>query len=332
MLAVKAIQDWQLYSGQEASTRYMDFGNQEGEWFDFYRLHLPAVQDHVAQQYPELADKGIKARAFDIMRAFLPAGAKTQFSWHTNFRQAYDHLIRLLYHPLIEVQTLASNLLMALKEKYPASFSHRPLSEEQEAYFKYCGAYLTYLDDYNFEDPRFHSWWVGEPVDPHVLGFSERPKFTELPFSAEQAGHFRFKFTMDFGSYRDLARHRNGVIMVTQLSTKLGFEPWYLRQLPSAIVEAVGVKLAEVKDHDPYEIPMGYKVGIDCTFPLNAAVYLVELRTGKTVHPTLRSVAIRMAAAINEKLGIKLHVDSSLDNVLESYSKRAQHDITERNN
>lgn len=44
--------------------------------------------------------KSIHAKAFDIARGFLPAGTTTLLSWHTNLRQAYDHIQQLRYHPL----------------------------------------------------------------------------------------------------------------------------------------------------------------------------------------------------------------------------------------
>ncbi|KKQ47386.1 MAG: Alternative thymidylate synthase-like protein [Candidatus Moranbacteria bacterium GW2011_GWD2_37_9] len=41
MLAAKAIQDWRLYSGQEASTRYVDFSNQKFSLFQSLCRQIP---------------------------------------------------------------------------------------------------------------------------------------------------------------------------------------------------------------------------------------------------------------------------------------------------
>src|SRR6266567_3882213 len=66
LLGAKAIQDWRLYSGQEASTRYVDFskqkfldptGTKEGEeilenWRKFYLEAQTPVQEHLKKQFP----------------------------------------------------------------------------------------------------------------------------------------------------------------------------------------------------------------------------------------------------------------------------------------
>jgi len=96
MLVAKAIQDWQLYSGQEASTRYIDFANQAfvdpvgsntsmeilESWRSFYLAGVQKMPDELKKRFPRQAhekegvyDKAIYARAFDIMRGFLPAGS-----------------------------------------------------------------------------------------------------------------------------------------------------------------------------------------------------------------------------------------------------------------
>lgn len=50
------------------------------------------------------------------------------------------------------------------------------------------------------------------------------------------------------------------------------------------------------------------------TYCLPAAVYVVEVRSSKTVHPTLRAVAHRMAASLREALpDLKLHADMDPD-------------------
>jgi thymidylate synthase ThyX len=124
ILADKAIQDWPLYSGQETSTRYIDMSKQDiidplstpetkeilENWMSFYTKNSEIVQNHLKEQFPKqenedekIYNKAIKARGFDILRGFLPAGITTQLSWHTNLRQAADKLAILQHNPLPEV-------------------------------------------------------------------------------------------------------------------------------------------------------------------------------------------------------------------------------------
>jgi len=62
-----------------------------------------------------------------------------------------------------------------------------------------------------------------------------------------------------------------------------------------------------------YYHAMGYNVNCRNTYGLPAAVYVAELRSGKTVHPTLRKVAHKMCGALTKMFPIlKLYPDKSL--------------------
>ena len=87
MLAAKAIQDWELYSGQEASTRYIDFALQPfldpcrlgniilEKWREFYITSQGPVREHLKKLFPmqdgekeATYENAIAARSFDILR------------------------------------------------------------------------------------------------------------------------------------------------------------------------------------------------------------------------------------------------------------------------
>ena len=166
ILAAKAIQDWPLYSGQESSTRYIDYSKQpcidpldsyssrfiQGSWISFYLSSLEPLKKHLKTIYPRkegekkgVYNKAIKAHAFDILRGFLPAGMTTQLSWHTNLRQAWDKLSLLHHHPLEEVSSIALKVLSSLRDKYPNSFSHGSYQETDD-YHSMLTAYYTYFN------------------------------------------------------------------------------------------------------------------------------------------------------------------------------------------
>jgi hypothetical protein len=106
------------------------------------------------------------------------------------------------------------------------------------------------------------------------------------------------------------------------LSTRHGFLPWYLEQLtPELRVEAEKVlqeqearlaKLSAPDDVKQYYTAMGYTVTVKMSCSLPAAVYIAELRSSDTVHPTLRVEAQRMGDAIKASVpGIAMHHDIS---------------------
>ena len=162
MLAAKAIQDWRLYSGQEASTRYVDFSEQiffdptntdEGKnilegWRKFYLDLQEPVREHLRIQFPfdnksdinegeeeekaiKRYEKAIAARGFDITRSFLPAGATTNLAWHMNLRQFADEIMLLRHHPLEEIREIANTTEQALLEMYPDSFGHKHYNDTE---------------------------------------------------------------------------------------------------------------------------------------------------------------------------------------------------------
>lgn len=354
MFVAKAIQDWLLYSGQEASTRYIDFSTQKfidpldsfdsrkilGLWRTFYLQSQEPVRKHLRQQFPrkegedeKVYEKAINARSFDILRGFLPAGASTNLSWHSNLRQAADHIALLRHHPLVEVQVVAETMEDALKEAYPSSFGHKRY-DETEAYNQ-----LWMETGYYFRGEKFPSgtpliatsrgpWLTSDTVDKSLLAreyqrfLEKRPLKTELPKQMAEAGTMQFEFLLDFGSYRDIQRQRSVIQRMPLLSSRFGMHPWYFESLPAGDAQVAQdfvwrqLNIIDTLPQDrlvlQYYLPMGTCVPCRLTGDLPALVYVVELRAQSVVHPTLHEVALRMADALLERfgdLGLKLYVD-----------------------
>jgi thymidylate synthase ThyX len=312
-------------------------GSPEGKliqntWMDIYREVLAGLIPFLTEQFPRSAEqdektyaKAIKAKAFDIARSLLPAGATTLLSWHTNLRQAYDHLQRLNHHPLEEIREVSREVLNKLIEKYPSSFGYKRYPE-QEAYIGIAEEELAYYDRSSAGGFRAISMLdVNQLMELRYKKFLEtRPIKTELPHQFRKFGNIRFKFPLDFGSFRDIQRHRSGVMPMPLLTTYHGFFPWYVSQLPKDLVTKVGEIVIEQQERimrldcsqevRQYYIAMGYTVACELTASLPAAIYIAELRSGQTVHPTLRVVAQQMGEAIKDLVpGIAMHCDMSPD-------------------
>ena len=359
MLAAKALQDFPLYNGQEASTRYIDFakqpfmnpmktdlGNEILEtWRSFYLEGLDRMVDELTIRYPRKEDedekvyaKAIKARAFDTMRAFLPAGATTNLAWYGNVRQFGDRLLTLRHHPLPEVRDIAKQLRDALLESNASSFSSKEYPET-EAYNSSVEGDLAY-----FNDPTPVEFELShDGVDRTIIGdfrnaLEERPAKTELPFAIRECGTSRFRFLLDFGSFRDIQRHRAVVTRMPLLTEEHGFEPWYLNELPDDLriraEELIGAQVKKMRtllglspELAQYYLAMGFRITIRLTGDLRGLVYLAEIRTPSTVHPTLRIRAHQMAGLLQETYGpdgLVLHLEDSSDRF---DIKRGTHDI-----
>lgn len=359
MLAAKAIQDSPLYNGQEASTRYLDMaerpmvdpvGTEESAaiqagWIEVYKFVLETLLPVFEERFPReegqkkgVWRKAIKARAFDVARGFLPAGCSTFVAWHTNLRQAWDHLWTLRVHPAEEMRDLARDLLIALRGRYPASFSHKDRPEKEKwlrevaDQFTYSAgddpwAFSTVRDTLDYEALRAHD---------HLL--ATRPPKTELHQRFRHFGSLTFKFMLDFGSYRDLHRHRSCVQDMPLLEGIHGFHPWYLEQIPYRARQEASIKIEELKERvydldatgvdRQYYLGMGFAMPVKITCSLPSAVYIAELRSGNTVHPTLRVVAQQIAETLKKQIPyLALHYDDS-PGVWDV--KRGTQDITEK--
>lgn len=352
MLVAKAIQDWPLYSGQETSSRYIDMSKQEivdpigtkqsravlAKWMKFYVTSQAAVEKHLRAKYPrkpdedeKTYDRAIMARIFDILRGFLPAGVTTQLSWHTNLRQAHDKLAILRYHPLAEVRAVAEQIHKQLREKYPQSFGHLQYAE-QESYRSYIARDYTYMTRPNPKLSVKNNFLARTNIKPAELAeyaklTGKRPMKTGLPVFLADLGNVTFEFLLDFGSFRDIQRHRNGTCRMPLLTTKYGFQTWYLDQLPADLAkkarelikeQMAAIKMLKTPSVTPeilqYYVAMGFNVSCKVTYGLPAAVYTMELRSGKLVHPTLRKVAHNMHAALKKMFPkLVLHADLDLD-------------------
>lgn len=347
MLAAKAIQDWPLYSGQEKSTRYIDFstvefanpfGTPEGDsiqrmWRNFYGIAKDRMLDHLRQKYPQQQGeqrgvwrRAINARCFDIVRSLLPAGAHTSLSWSTNLRQASDHLYWMVLHPDQHVKEIAIGILDQLEQRYPNSFTQSKWGLCEDWKKRVMGEEM-------FFDP---DWEANRTINVHsnscqadipsswIYLLLERPRGAELPHFMSHQVMVHSSFLLDFGSYRDLQRHRNGVIRMPLLTTKYGFNPWYLEQFPDDLRDEVNnllniqqdaiEKLPEDDVARQNYIAMGYQVPCQVSQGLPGFIYRVELRSSKNVHPSLRRVVHSEIKQFQHIFpDIALHVDMDPD-------------------
>lgn len=361
-LAAKAIEDHPLFNGQESSTRYIDFSNQpfvspkmnkeldgyisaiQEEFRRVYMDALPLVSERLVREYPlnippETPDdkveavtttwnNTIKARAFDICRGLLPAGCTTNVAFQGTFDTINDHFGSLLHHPSQEIRDIAARVLDGLKEVYPDATPGTAQLRERFSYMKNSGLFFyppmmkrAVLECRQSLDQRYVEGWV-----------SKRKKFELLPRIANISTRYAIGGLIDFGAFRDLHRHRNGVCLMPLLTAEHGMHPWYTAELPESInnrvaklihsIEQINMEHCsgygyESKVNLQYAIPMGCRVPVEYECDLGQLAYLIELRTGKTVHQTLRhfmqNVHTRLKE-INPIFADAIYPDSDEDN------------------
>tara|TARA_B100000508_G_scaffold113035_1_gene91541 strand:- start:1111 stop:2511 length:1401 start_codon:yes stop_codon:yes gene_type:complete len=350
MLAAKAIQDHPLYNGQEASTRYIPFDRQEiidpvntaasgavhENWRAFYLKSVEEMKVVLAERHPfefdpesgkseeaqqKIWQNAINARAFDVCRGFLPAGVSTNLAWTTTLRQFADRIALLRNHPLEEVREIGDKLEDAMIEVYPNSFEKKRYEATETYLAGIC------RDDYYYHNPDcpemalVHDGIDRKGLAPYRELFAARPPKTELPNWIAAYGTAAFEWTLDYGSFRDVQRHRAVTQRMPLLTDEIGFHEWYLEQLSESLrTEAEEIIASQKVATDgltndlpvkQYYLPMGYKISCRHNGGLPAHSYLVELRASSKVHPTLAFQAEAMAGLLEKtygELGLKIHL------------------------
>lgn len=352
MLAAKAIQDFPLYAGQEVSTRYVPWestlfinplfisplGNGKSQvildgWRNFYTSQKNNLIPHLKERYPQEEDqsnkaytKAIEARAFDIMRGFLPAGASTRVAWTGDVRSFQDRLPYLKQHPLEEVRSIGTALHEALFAAHPNSFKNPEKTyPETDTYIREWSAQAYYQHNPNCPE---HATIDFDGLDrsnleSHFYALNKRPnRFTTMPYRVRELGIMRLTFLLDFGGYRDLQRHRALEQCMPLLTSELGLEPWYLEQFPEKLREGVlkfiDEQVARIRnlavspETAQYFLPMGFRCTQRITGDLRGLVYMAELRSQSDVHFTLRHRAKEIASLLETSVpGLVLHHDRS---------------------
>lgn len=349
----KAIQDNPLYRGQECSTRYLDFskglaynpaprlgvaGECIDNLFELYRALLPKQIEYVMEKFPRGRGMGEKeweracrAKSFDVLRGFLPTGVLTNVSWSSDIRQLNDHLQLLRHHPMGEVSDMARNTLSFLSEQYASSFGHKQYPEVESYLCENKEAFHYHRDTGPVHNSNGYITIRSDTFDWHGIArdfgrvINTRPFRAPLPKALEHYGQVVFDFTMDFGSFRDIQRHRKSIIPIPFLDKESVCEKWYMDNLNPELHTVAISKLMQhstlveeaAKNVDAnelqYLLPMATlgRSRISCTLP--QLVYIIELRSSQHVHPTVRTLAHSLYRYISHFTSLKIAVDLDAD-------------------
>lgn len=354
-LAAKVIQDNNLYNGQESSSRYLNYSNCKfynpddsipeiseiyNNLITFYNSNLNRVSDHYFQITND--KKASKTITFDIMRAFLPIGCKTQLSWSGSLRNMYDNCLRLRTHVLPEVQEIGKQIYFNLLDQYPNSFNYKETTEQlthlinSSKLFNFDNDLLNPISTiYNLSFSRF-SWYE---VTRYIDIINNRTEKNEIPKFFNKLGLIDIDFTLDYGSYRDFQRHRNGYNNLPLVNGKYDFNEDYIDFLPDDLkVDAVNLinktlstisnlNLNDFEKQYLFPLITNIKSTYSCTFP--QLIYILELRTKETVHFSLRKLMLKILADVETKFpNLKLFCDKKPFNHISI--KRGQQNIIEK--
>lgn len=372
MLMAKHLQNNPLYRGQEASTRYLDFSKAEfivpnenpvGRAYveklrAFYIKARPVMVALFAQKngvdmdaVPEKDSEGklteagkalnaaknaVNAKAFDVVRGFLPFGAATNVAVAMTLRQLRDHALWLQASDVDEACDVAEAMFEALKGRYENSFGVKNEKEEvrvqrearekvQLEFRRKVVAELTdaeLFDTLNWKGPQCSTTIDQAPKQPFLEILCD-PRPCGLP--AHMGVHLpvvKAEFLIDIGSYRDIQRQQSVSKNFPIATTHFGVEPWYIDQLHDSLKEEAVALLGEAKEASKafdrtidaqYIVPMAYQVNFCMRGNWDKFDYITELRTKTTVHPTLRRKMAIVAKELNTLNPMQLRFTDSED-------------------
>lgn len=311
-----------------------------------HMLHILGKQGY--QTDNKVLRNAIHAKACDYARGYLLLGSKTQVSWTTTLRQFGDRLNVLEVHPLYEVRRIARSLRAELHSRYPSSFKAEGYANTLAFNKEWagCSNYMQGFDgagvgvgtlDYTLGTIQYgtlFSYWTqgdnrlgnrlgSKRVVSNILSkMGDRPPHVELPAFLNGLGRVRCEFLVDYGSFRDLQRHRSATVRHTYPSGELNLNAFYtypkrwmepvehtdytvgaeyekaMSEFHRLYSELVCVLPPELGTEAQYLYPMGQQISMTMEMGLASAVYIAELRSGKAVHPTARCCAQGLAFAL----------------------------------
>lgn len=342
ILAAKAFEASNLFNGQETSSRYIDFSSAEvvdplsnvlsgdilQSWISFYHSIQEPIKEFLRKenqrkenQNEEIYENAIKAKAFDITRSLLPCGIKTQMGLSMTFSSLNEHLLYLINHPLDEVKNIAAKTFEGLEKQFSSSF--KPFSPLSSLYVQNVAEKQFNLV---YTPPYARELTIKDSIDKGVFDkeyaiFKNRPKNVPLPSFLSSYGTMTIEFSLDYGSWRDLQRHRN---TLSNRCSSVSFLSSFSREYFSFLPHDLGNKIIDFvidqyeklfllgKDLNSqekinvlqYYYPLGNLVNCELIVTLPQLFYILELRSSKSVHFTLRNLIHSIWDKIKVKYGI----------------------------
>jgi len=282
ILASKAIEDSRLAAFTEKSTRYQLFDRTKyykperimasefaeeyervmNSLFDFYTDATPKMLEFVKSIYPRpdsmnerFYESLSKARACDVLRYALPASTLTNIGMTANARELEHIIVKLLSHPLRELNSVGAALKRECSKLLPTllkgaerndflyeteqrmlsfaeSFALKPENKKSvelvlsdpKAEARLVAAVLYRFSQNSFEQCLEQASAMSLEEKERVLSkFTEGIENSQLPREFEHS-YFSFDILVDFGAFRDIQRHRMCTQTAQLLTTDHGYE------------------------------------------------------------------------------------------------------------
>jgi len=291
-IATKAIEDSRLASFTEKSSRYQIFSKEKlympesiinselkevyldavNSLMDEYEAMTPAMMEFVKQKYPKPQDQDeklynmvSKARACDNLRYLLPSAVLTNLGMTINTRELEHLIMKLLSHPLKEMQDIGKEMKEKAMEAVPTliKFANKNdyivetkkqlkniaewelgqdsgnnqavtiVNYDKESEDKLIAGILYPYSDLSYEEIAKKVRGLSQDKKEKIIDETLRRRAPfDQPLRELEHIYYTFDILLDFGAFRDVQRHR----MCTQSNQPVTVVHGY--DLPPEIREA----------------------------------------------------------------------------------------------
>ncbi|MBD3163687.1 FAD-dependent thymidylate synthase [Candidatus Woesearchaeota archaeon] len=283
MLASKVIEDNRLASYTEKSTRYQQFDkttyykpelNQKlnklyiqtmDYIMDTYTELIPKLTEFTKKKHPDLKEIEIKNKVFDNLRNLLPVSVLTNIGFTVNARNLEKAIVKLMTHPLKEMNEIGYDLKHAALKHAPTLIKYTGTNEyikntaaelkkqtkqildrmpdditpvtlveyDKDAEEKILSAILYKFSNlpYNVAKEKLNNLEDTKKEELLKKAIENIGKF-DAPIREFEHAYYTFDLLMDYGAFRDIQRHR----MVTQTNQEL--TPFYGFDIPKEVMQA----------------------------------------------------------------------------------------------
>ncbi|MAE75674.1 MAG: hypothetical protein CMJ85_02250 [Planctomycetes bacterium] len=320
------------------------------ESIDLLRDGIRKKRPRKASEDEKAYERSVRAEAFDSARYLLTPALYTKFGLVCDARTLADLITQLVSHPLEEFRIVGARLREEGERDVPTLLTHAKrntyLETTEPTLSQLCDELGVSSEiDHQPREAEQHVRLLSAPpgLDEALLAsalfehsdvsmaellarvraldgaerqallaqcLDSRGPRDAMPEGFEGGGMLDFEILMDFGAYRDVARHRKGFQQQQRLTTAHGFvvPPLFdacgLGDRYRAVMSSAAEHAARVANNFPlqsqYLIPFGYLQRVRVSFDPRQMAYFCELRSQPDGHFSYRDIAIRMGHALRD--------------------------------
>ncbi len=303
----------------------------------------------------------IRAKACDVARGLLPAATTSNVGVFGTGQAYEALLLRMNAHPLAESRDYGKMMLSELQQMIPSFVKRVDIPNRGGQWSNYFSetahrmneiASRLSVEPVDAPEVTLVDWDPDAEVkvaasalyaysnlsDAQLLetarkmGAEERSRVIQAysgdrinrrhkPGRGMERSDYRFDIKCDFGSFRDLQRHRMLTLEWQRLGTLHGYNTptalhdiGRLREWDSAMEKASELhsKLEDKLGQDvaQYVVPFGYRIRFVMQMNAREAFHLLELRTARAGHADYRRVCQEMHRLIREQAGHQAIADA----------------------